>query len=172
MGKAPAAGSFDFFFSTLSFALSLSLSLPPPVDPPLLFFHFPRFPSSPPPSLAPPPAASPFQPPEPCALRPKKLHRRGQRKEKKSKMDSLSEQQLPAPLSYPGAPRRRPSADARAAAWLSGVATLLSVLVMAVVGERERKREKERKWKSNDKERSRAFFLLPFFFFSLTLPRK
>ena len=44
----------------------------------------------------------------------------------------------PAPSSYPGAPRRRPSNDARATAFLSAAVALLSVVVMAVVGERSR----------------------------------
>ena len=92
-------------------------------------------------------------------------------------MDSSSDQQLPPPSSYPGAPRRRPSADARAAAWLSGAVALLSVLVMAVVGERrERERERERKGgkvskitKRGPRESASVFF---FSFALLTLLEK
>ena len=69
-----------------------------------------------------------------------------------------SSDQLPPPSSYPGAPRRRASSDARAAAYLSGVVALLSVLVMAVVGEIRLEEERGRAGRKRRKREASVFF--------------
>ena len=134
-------GEFFFPFHSLS-----------PRPPPPSGFSFPCFP---PPSLGSPAAAC-------CSLSSPPLgplnSAEHQRERDKKKMDSS--EQLPPPSSYPGAPRRRPSADARAAAWLSGTVASLSVLAMAVVGERERERERGEQESREGQKRGASVFLL------------